>query len=272
VPAIQIGHREGGYPAAGRGGQPRRRSVLAVSLGAVAVIAIGSVALGQALDPGGPLSILGLAAAPTITGVPGTAGLSPGGPAQPVSLLVTGAVPGTALPISAITVDGPSLPVDCPPDVWTVAPNAPGRVSAGADIHVAATVALTDDAPTACQGATVAALTATITVRGPGGTEVTLSSTAEAPITIASLGTPTITVGEQSGQAVVLTTTKGPALPSTRFVVEAADADGNWTSICRLFEAVPCATGRKPGASGVRYRVTATLGTYWRRESAALDS
>jgi hypothetical protein len=245
-----------------------------VAGGVAVTLALGAAAvgLGHVLTSGGPLSVVDLHRPPVPAVVRGTAGLAPGGPAVPVVFVAGGHPSAVPLTVSSVAPVAAGLPLACPPPVWHVQLPARVRIDpAVTPIRVPATVALADDAPPGCQGLAVEALVATVSALAPDGTPVALDSTADRPLRVATLGTPGIAVGEESGKVMVAIAPDAAAPPGVHYTVESENSPGRWTALCRLTEPGPCATGhRADRGDDVRYRVTARLGSYWRRASAAI--
>jgi hypothetical protein len=260
--------RPGGLP-----GPWRQRFLARFGVAGATATALITAALGVAhvLTSGGPLSLADLGAAPAPAPVSGRPGLAPGGAPVPVVFTVGGPPVSAGLTVTGVALAAAGLPLDCPPQAWTVEVPAPVRISPGtAQPRIPATVALADDAPWRCQGLTLGTLIGTVSAVDAEGSPVTLDGTADVPLAVATLGTPGAAVTEESGQAVVVTTPGLAAPPGTRYTVEVTGADRHWKAVCQLRSAAPCATGQPAGAAGARYRVTAWLGSFWRRTSAEL--
>jgi hypothetical protein len=241
--------------------------------GAVAVAVLAAVAVGFVLTSGGPLSVVDLHASPPPAPVAGSAGLVPGAPATEIPFMVVGTATTGEVTASTLEADAASLPLACPPEAWDLTLPRPVRiVTPAVPTPVVVRVALSDDAPTGCQGVTVPALTATVHDRTAGEGGARLSSSAERALTVATLGTPGVAVTRDGAQAVVVVTADPLAPPSTHYTVEAAGADGRWRSVCQLSTPAPCATGLQADDGSHRYRVTARLGSFWRRTSAVVQA
>jgi hypothetical protein len=250
----------------------RRRVAVALVVAAV-VVALGAAAVGFLLTSGGPLSAIGLSASPPPAPVAGTAGLVPGGPAVPVGFVAVGTAESGGVTVRTIEADAESLPLACPPSAWVITVPEPVTIAvATVPTRIPARVTLSDDAPSGCQGVTVQALTGTVTAATSGGDGTQLHSTAERPLTVATLGTPAIAVTTDSGAAVVVITADRAAPAGIHYSVESAAPGGEWRSACQLAEPTPCATGQRAETGTTRYRVTARLGSFWRRTSAVVQA
>jgi len=235
----------------------------------LALVAVGTT--GFAVVSRGPGAVLGLSGRRSAAVVPGARGLAPGGAVAAVGLLISGLDPHAGDGrVTALVVDAASLPLACPPDAWNLAATGPVHVADGEDqARVPGAVTLTDDAPAECQGVTVTALTATATVADAGGHAVTAPASVLSPLTVATLGTPGLSVADQGGQVVATVTPDPAAGTGLHYAVETAGGDGRWTAVCQLTDPAPCATGRHTG-DGARVRVSVRKGSFWRRTSVEL--
>ncbi|HEY6796219.1 MAG TPA: hypothetical protein VI248_16210 [Kineosporiaceae bacterium] len=219
----------------------------------------------------------------------GSDGLSPGAPAEQVPITVRN--PGTtSLDILAVRPDLAALPAACPAPAWRTSPppDLP-TVAARAEATLTLPVALVPDAPASCQ-----ALTVRIPVRidaqqqptpaqpdsGRAGTPAPAPAAdvgsprpvtvdAQAEVTIATLGTPSATVGVRDGRVAVTPVRPASGPAPAGYTVSVLDDAGRRTVLCPRPVTV-CVDPLGTAATPRRYLVTALLGTRWSRDSTLL--
>lgn len=302
IPARRDPRRRDVHRAGARTRPHRRRAtptlgwrLFVATLGALLLVLVSGMALGiVTVSPSG----LGLrfndAAQPPVL-VTGTDGIYPGGGPHSVSLTVRNTV-ASAFEISKVSAALGGLPASCPASVWRIeAPELMPTVPARSEVTVPLPVALTADAPDACQGLTVRFPVTLDGLRHPlasgtapaTGTGTSVEADAAEPgrtpnlrperlesiavVTTARLGSPGGTLSVRGGQVSVLPSpaTSGPV--PTSYDVETLDGAGRTGTICTAV-AGQCLDRRSPPAAARQYLVTARVGAHWRRRSPTLHA
>ena len=228
------------------------------------------------------------------TPVPGTAGLTPGGPAQQVTMTTLPMSDGTITPLGpgnrgltviGVALDPSGFPAECPAAVWLPAarlpaarlPGLPATSPSASGLPltgVRLAVALTGDAPASCQGLRVrlrgaVTLLEAVTASRPGGGRIRVEITGS--VLIGTLGTPALTVTQRDGRMVAQPVPAAAGRLPSAYTVDAIGPDGLRTTVCELAGLRPCVDTTAPAETRLRYQVTAHLGNRWRRASATVE-
>jgi len=278
-----------------------RRAPLAV-LGALLLVVGSAVGLGFVSISTDGVGFGRPDAAPVTPTVEGVDGLYPGGPAHRIPFTVRN-VEASSFEVTAVRPDLADLPAGCPASAWRIAdPSQAPTVAAHAEAELSVPVALAADAPAPCQALAVRLTVhvdglrhptpvATPEAAGAGDPAGAVRATgpsagpllpgsldAEAQLTTATLGSPTVTLGVREGRVAVL-----PARPATgpapeSYEVATSDAaghpagDGAGDAVICPAPAGDCVDRSAPAAAERHYVVVARLGTHWMRRSAPVQA